>query len=145
MTSSALRLVAVLCVIAVAPTFATDIPAAVLDGYLSIHAALAGDSLEGVRPSAEALAKAGQGMGPSGSALAEAAGKLAAASDIKAARAAFGDLSDAMRAMAGEGTGGTDVRLAYCPMVKKYWLQKGTEIANPYYGSAMLRCGEFKK
>ncbi len=38
-----------------------------------------------------------------------------------------------------------DVKKAYCRMVKKFWLQKGDQIANPYYGSSMLRCGEFKK
>ena len=67
------------------------------------------------------------------------------AADIKAARAAFGDLSDVVLAWAGEGTGGKGVRVAYCPMVKKSWLQTGGEIANPYYGSGMLRCGSFTK
>jgi hypothetical protein len=33
-------------------------------------------------------------------------------------------------------------RVAYCPMAKKPWLQDSEEIANPYYGSKMLRCGE---
>ena len=37
------------------------------------------------------------------------------------------------------------VKLAYCPMVKASWLQKGDTIRNPYYGSAMLECGEFRK
>ena len=60
----------------------------------------------------------------------------------KAARAAFGDLSDAVIALAGSGNAG--VKRAYCPMVKKYWLQKNDKIENPYYGSQMYRCGEFK-
>jgi membrane fusion protein, copper/silver efflux system len=37
------------------------------------------------------------------------------------------------------------VHLAMCPMVegrRGYWLQADRTIANPYYGSAMLRCGE---
>lgn len=124
---------------------ATDIPADVLDGYLKIHASLAGDSMDGVAAAAAAIAKAGKALGPAAAPTVEAATKIGAAADIKAARLAFGDLSDALRAWAGDGTGGKDVRLAYCPMVKKYWLQKGDEIANPYYGSQMLRCGEFKK
>lgn len=33
---------------------------------------------------------------------------------------------------------------AYCSMAKAGWIQKGNVIANPYFGSAMLRCGSFK-
>jgi hypothetical protein len=50
-----------------------------------------------------------------------------------------------MLALTGGETGGKDVRIAYCPMVEKSWLPKGTEIANPYYGSQMLLRGEFMK
>ena len=39
---------------------------------------------------------------------------------------------------------GPDVKLAYCPMADKPWLQKDKDIKNPYYGSAMLTCGSFK-
>jgi hypothetical protein len=31
---------------------------------------------------------------------------------------------------------------AYCPMTKASWLQKSSEVANPYYGAKMLRCGK---
>ncbi|MEW5984133.1 MAG: metal transporter [Acidobacteriota bacterium] len=123
----------------------SDIPADVLEAYLKIHASLAGDTMDGVQAAAASLVKAGQALGPAGTTLASAAQKVAGAADLKAARAGFGELSDALVAWAGSGTGGKDVRLAYCPMVKKHWLQKGNEIANPYYGSQMLRCGEFKK
>jgi membrane fusion protein, copper/silver efflux system len=38
-----------------------------------------------------------------------------------------------------------EIVLAYCPMafddVGAYWLQAGREIANPYFGDEMLRCG----
>jgi hypothetical protein len=37
------------------------------------------------------------------------------------------------------------VKVAYCPMVRKSWLQKDGTISNPYYGSSMQTCGEFKK
>jgi hypothetical protein len=32
----------------------------------------------------------------------------------------------------------------YCPMVKASWLQKETDIKNPYMGKAMLICGTLK-
>jgi Cu(I)/Ag(I) efflux system membrane fusion protein len=79
--------------------------------------------------------------------MAKAAKAVAAATDIKAAREAFGPLSDAVIAAAkAEGWKDlSDVKLAYCPMVKQSWLQKEEKIHNPYYGTAMATCGEFKK
>ncbi len=32
--------------------------------------------------------------------------------------------------------------LYYCPMADGYWLQAAEPVANPYYGKAMLRCGD---
>ena len=34
------------------------------------------------------------------------------------------------------------IRQAYCPMAKASWLQTGEIVTNPYFGSAMLRCGK---
>lgn len=34
------------------------------------------------------------------------------------------------------------VYVVYCPMAKASWLQDSEEVANPYYGNSMLRCGE---
>jgi hypothetical protein len=36
---------------------------------------------------------------------------------------------------------GDEVTVAYCPMVQKYWLQKGDTIQNPFYGKQMSDCG----
>ena len=33
----------------------------------------------------------------------------------------------------------------YCPMKKAYWLSKEEKVINPYFGSAMLTCGEVKQ
>ena len=65
----------------------------------------------------------------------------------RAARDAFGALSDAVVAAAkAEGWKDLgDAKLAFCPMARRPWLQKEDKIRNPYYGSAMLDCGEFKK
>ena len=55
----------------------------------------------------------------------------------------MGALSGAMLSLAknDEAGFGDGVKIAYCPMVKKYWLQKGDTIRNPYYGKAMSDCG----
>jgi hypothetical protein len=72
-----------------------------------------------------------------------AASALQEAADLKAARAAFGKLGDALMQQAKDsGTPlGDDVKVAYCPMVQKYWLQKGEAIRNPFYGKQMSDCG----
>lgn len=139
---------ALLCVALLATALAAaaaEVPAPVLESYLKVQTALAADSLPDAQAAAKALVKQSTALGAPLKAATDAAGQVAAAADIKAARTAFGALSDSLLALAGDGPAGKGVRVAYCPMVKKSWLQAGSEIANPYYGSAMLRCGEFKK
>ena len=85
-------------------------------------------------------------MGKDGADIAKAASSLEKASDLKSAREAFGALTDAVLA-AGNAEGWKDVegvKLTFCPMVNRSWLQKDAQIRNPYYGKAMLTCGEFK-
>jgi len=44
---------------------------------------------------------------------------------------------------------GQELNLAFCPMARDdqgaHWLQYGEVISNPYFGSAMLRCGEIQR
>jgi hypothetical protein len=118
----------------------------IVGAYLQIHAQLAVDKIDGVKAPARAIAAAAAAMGKSGEAVAKAAAAMDAASDLKAAREAFGPLTDAVMA-AGKAENWKDVdgvKVAYCPMVNQSWLQKEDQIRNPYYGSTMLACGEFK-
>ena len=119
----------------------------VVEAYLQVQAALASDTFDGVKPAAAAVAAQAEKMGPSGASIAQAAKAVQTAGDMKAARAAFGDLSDAVIAAAkAEGWKGLDdVKIAYCPMAKESWLQKEEKIRNPYYGSSMLSCGSFQE
>ncbi|MCH9031238.1 MAG: efflux RND transporter periplasmic adaptor subunit [candidate division Zixibacteria bacterium] len=79
-----------------------------------------------------------------------AANKISGANDIEVARAQFEPLSLGMIAMASEfGAAGEDtVFQYYCPMAFSgkgaSWIQNEKGTANPYYGSAMLRCGGLK-
>ncbi len=139
----AVAFIAALAIVAGAQAASADVPGPILDAYLRIQTALAADKTDGVSQDATVIAKAAGALGAPGEKLATIANAMAGAADIKAARIVFGDLSDAVISMAG-ASAGKDVRRAYCPMVKKFWLQKGELIANPYYGSMMLRCGEFK-
>ena len=108
--------------------------------YLHIQVALAND----VADAAASIAAAAAALGDAGAAIAASAEALAAAKDLRTARAVFGPLSDSFIAY-GEEVGYGELRVAYCPMVDKSWVQAAGGIRNPFYGSMMLTCGEFTK
>jgi protein SCO1/2 len=116
---------------------------AIVDPYLRIQEALSADSLTGVPDAARRIASEASKVGTSAASIGSAAGPLQQAADLKAARAAFDTLTAALitYAKTSHATIGDDIHVAYCPMLQKYWLQKGTTIRNPYYGKAMLACG----
>jgi len=121
---------------------------AIIESYLQIHHQLISDQTDGVKAAATEIAKLAGSMGTSGAAIAKAAASVAAAGDVKATRQAFGPLSDAViGAAASDPALSKELRLkvAFCPMVNRSWLQKEDKVRNPYYGSTMLECGEIKQ
>lgn len=122
----------------------------VIQEYLRIHAALAADSIKTLGPATAILeriqaASAAAATGEDRSfaeSLVNPAKRLAAETDARKIREAFGDLSDALlRYWRSSGSHpGMDVHVAYCPMVKRHWLQEGRSIRNPYDPS-MPGCG----
>jgi Protein of unknown function (DUF3347) len=118
-----------------------------LDPYFRIQTSLSDDKTDGVKADAAAIANAAKAMGDSGAPIAKAAVALEGAADLAAARTAFSQLSDAVIALS-ESTKLQPVdgmQAMFCPMANKQWLQKGNKVSNPYYGKAMLTCGEKKK
>jgi len=115
----------------------------IVDPYLRIQLALNADRLGDSRNDAHSIAAEAGKLGAGGAAIATAAGEFQKAADLKAARAAFARLGDAIMIYAQESgaTIGDEIKVAYCPMAQKYWLQKGEKIQNPYYGKAMSACG----
>jgi hypothetical protein len=118
----------------------------IVESYVAIQAQLAADKVDGTKAPARAIATQAAALGAGGEDLVKAANALHGSTDLKSARDAFGTLTDAVMARgAAEGWKDVgDVRLAFCPMVNRSWLQKEEQIRNPYYGSSMLTCGEFK-
>lgn len=118
----------------------------VFDNYIKIQTALAQDSVQGVRESAAAIAKAVRS--DSGSTfslrLARQADRLARAKNLADARSAFVRVSPHLinyvkkNHVAGYYTG-------YCRMQKVAWLQADPTIANPYMGKAMPGCAWFRE
>lgn len=135
-------------VLAVGATMARagDPLTSMLDPYFRIQSALSDDRTDGVKDDALAIKAAATSLGEPGSQIATAAAALSAAADLGAARAAFGTLSDAVVAYSEKAkAAGAGVHTMYCPMASKQWMQKGEKVSNPYYGKAMLSCGEKKK
>lgn len=123
--------------------------AAVVGAFSDLGAALAADdtaaSTAGAGRLAEALTTQSALLTGEAAPLAELPAALRAADSIDAVRAAYLTASVPMLAFARAHTGGTgSYAVAYCSMKPGRWLQSATELANPYYGAQMLRCGTFE-
>jgi uncharacterized protein DUF3347 len=126
---------------------ASEAMKAIVAAYLEIQSQLVADKVDGIKAQAHTIGAQAAVMGEPGSATATAAADVEKAPDLKAAREAFAPLSEAVVAAA-KKDGWTDVsglKLAYCPMVKRSWLQSQDTLQNPYLGKTMLNCGEFRK
>ena len=150
------------------PPAASVIPAAfrnqlgaVLEPVLAVSAALAKDDLEAARASAASASRALSGVDmhllagdahgrwmAAQAALAASLESMAAARGIAEFRAAFASLTPAM---AGAARAFGPLREApfyqfHCPMALNNrgadWLQSDDTLRNPYFGAAMLECGE---
>lgn len=137
---------------------------AVYREYVKLAEALAGDDLQAARQATEAVHAALQKVDPSvldgpshniwTSALTRMNDGLSAmreSSDLVDIRAGFEPLStgltDAVLKLDAE-TGGPAFEM-FCPMAFDYegatWLQSDEEVRNPYFGAAMLGCGEVNR
>jgi protein SCO1/2 len=126
-----------------APANATVSMAPIVEPYLRIQEALSADTLTGTKDAARSIVAEAAKLGAKGDPIRSAASAFQQSRDLTSARAAFNRLGDAIITFAKSSNVsiGKDVNVAYCPMARKYWLQKGTKIRNPYYGKAMLDCG----
>jgi len=146
-----------------APDGFLDQLAPLFDAYLQTQKAFAADNLGGAQTAAglyeAALAKVEMTLvkGDAHMAwmalqkrLSKSAGGIVKRDDIDMARGKFDQLSAAMIELGQQfGTGqSTPVNIVYCPMAfdneGASWLQRETAIANPYFGTAILNCGEVK-
>jgi Cu(I)/Ag(I) efflux system membrane fusion protein len=124
----------------------------VLDAYEQLRTKLSADDLAGssiaarsVETSAAAAARAEKpDVASHLTAISQQATTLAAAADLTAARAAFGELSRHVVALIASDKALARGRHVFeCPMVSGYrkWVQQSSEMANPYMGKQMLACG----
>ena len=135
-----MRYLSFLFLIAIAACGSSNSAPPVLTHYVAAQEALASDDLDQARQALQGLA---QSASPTIKPLAE---KAANAADLAAVRVAFKPLSEEVK----KGPIPEGYVVAYCPMADgdkgAHWVQKDQpQIANPYFGASMLRCGVFKE
>jgi len=126
----------------------------ILAEYLKITDNLASDKTDGVADAAKKIESLSENLSSSlvtgGHAshyngipknISEGASKMALAKDIASLRTALVDLSKPM-VMWTSMSKPSGINVVYCSMNPGSWLQKGSTIRNPYYGSKMLSCGQ---
>ncbi len=116
-----------------------------LDGYKSLKTALVNDNLNAAKKAAEEIQNAGEKMGEP--VMTEFTAQIIEAETISDARLAFSVISDVLIDLVKEeNPEDTALYVAHCPMAFQNrgadWLQWEKEIRNPYFGDAMLTCGE---
>jgi protein SCO1/2 len=127
---------------AAAPARPIDLTA-IVDPYVRIQRALNVDSVEGIADRAREIEAQAKALGAGADSIRSAAADVGRTTELAPARAAFERLGNAIIASARPNPGslGAGVKAAYCPMLRKYWLQRGETIQNPFYGQAMSDCG----
>ena len=134
---------------------------AMLDAYITIGSQLASDTMDDVNEKAHAMIEAFQTVEHEVPAelwnahtahtetIHDTGHQLADLSDIKAARIAYGSLSDSFNhlisALGVPTSYGKTVYSYVCGMAPDVpqagiWMQTDEPVRNPYFGSAMLRC-----
>ncbi len=73
--------------------------------------------------------------------IAKTALYLGSTTDLATAREAFYEISKTMVRL-NELRAGDKLKVVYCAMAKKSWLQREEKIVNPYHGKSMGGCGE---
>ncbi len=131
----------------------------VMAAYFDVHSALSRDDLASATQSAKRLPSALRALGPpladvakgtwtsDHTSLAERAERLSTSTSIGTARADFELISRALiRLVTQFGIAGSEpIYRVHCPMAFDHrgadWIQRGRSVENPYFGSAMFRCG----
>lgn len=145
----------------VTPAFLESI-APVVEAYLSGQEKLVADDLEGATSALAELATAVNELEPPGSrelrdAWQESASALSGHTQQASKAAEIGDMRSAFEMVSLEierllqrfgNPTAEPLRAAFCPMAfdsrGASWIQRDEPLKNPYYGAAMLRCGEFR-
>lgn len=126
----------------------------IMESYFSIGQLLASDSLGDIEQPRQKIASASEQILKAEEKAKEkkeylslvkaiqASAKKFISQDLKRARESYKALSEAVNNYV-KAYGYSDPAYSfYCPMAEQAWLQSTEQIANPFYGSEMLKCGK---
>jgi hypothetical protein len=117
---------------------------AVFSAYVDLKTGLINTDASAASSAASKLMTAFANQGVAESAM-KAVQKIADTNAIEAQRSAFVGVTNAVEGMLKDALDTGKVYKQYCPMAFKntgaYWLSESKEIANPYFGDKMYRCG----
>ena len=128
-----------------------------IENYLKIHAALVSESVDEVAEHARSMSdelekiRASDTAGEPNDITGPIESSLAGlwSGDLQTARESFKALSrgmiDLVRSAGSEDVVSSGIKLYFCPMAEEWWMQRGTELKNPYLGKDMLICGTEEK
>lgn len=127
---------------------ASDVAPQLIESYLTMQSALAGDNLDAAKAQAKAMMEV---TGHSGD-LPAMLHDMLAAETLAAFRTPYFDtLSNALitAAKAAPASFDSEFYVMHCPMANDNqgadWLQASKPLQNPYFGAMMLKCGEVKE
>ena len=110
----------------------------VIDAYLLLGDALVESNAKVALAKAEELRKVAQ------KAQLALKGLDAFPQDLAEQRKRLGELSEQVIALARRAGLSSELQVVWCSMAPGRWLQRAGEVANPYYGAEMLRCGDIQ-
>jgi hypothetical protein len=128
-----------------AANFKDEHVAATFQAYLSLKDALVATDAEAAATAAKALSE----KAANSEAMANAAGTIAASTDVEGQRKAFETVTAVMGEMLNGALESGEIYMQYCPMAFNNtgasWYAAEKEIMNPYFGDKMLHCGTVKE
>lgn len=122
----------------------------IVTAYIEIKDALTETDAEMTKSKAESLVAALESASSTVyQTMMDIANKIADNDDVEGQRVKFEDLSKEVYELVKTSNGSTTVYKQYCPMAfdnkGAYWLSTEEQIANPYFGDKMLKCGSVKE
>lgn len=123
--------------------FSEEKAEALFRNYLALRDALVASDFEEARHAVLSMKSQGLEAFPD---LRETVGKMTESKDLQELRAHFQPLSIQFSPILQGSLQSGTIYKQYCPMAFEnqgaYWYSESQDILNPYYGSAMLRCGK---
>lgn len=129
-------------------TFKDSSIAEVYKNYNAVKSALVNSDAEKTQTAAKKMVKSLETVEYS-DAMKEAAKKIASVPDLETQREVFQYLTEEMTKLVEGNLTSGELYYQFCPMAFDgkggFWLANSKDIRNPYYGDAMLKCGEVRK